>query len=153
MATELSTVEMQVPGLCCLECSQGVEAALRRTPGVHDLRVQGFAEKVVITYDAAATEPMKLAQVMADAGHPATRGPGANAPFGQTRGSSPHPQPNQSRYALAFAVLRLAFVGVVSLIALIEIVGESTSVAAVLPFFTCSEKGEQSSDKLIYHQK
>ena len=30
--------------------------------------------------------------------------------------------------------------------------GESTSVAAVLLLFTCSEKGEQSSDKLIIHQ-
>ena len=125
MATELATVEMQVPGVCCLECSQGVEAALRRTPGVYDLRVLGMAEKVVITYDAATTEPMRLAQIMADAGHPATAWQGANASSGQTSQTSPHPQPNQSRYALAFAILRLAFVGVVSLIALVEIVGES----------------------------
>src|SRR2546426_301288 len=39
MAVEISTVEMQVPGLCCLECSQGVDQALRRTPGVHNLGV------------------------------------------------------------------------------------------------------------------
>ncbi|HEX4207990.1 MAG TPA: cation transporter [Ktedonobacteraceae bacterium] len=70
METTGSTVEMQVPGLCCLECNQGIEAALRRTPGVHDLRVLGMAEKVVITYDAAATEPGRLAQVVTDAGHP-----------------------------------------------------------------------------------
>ncbi len=30
--------------------------------------------------------------------------------------------------------------------------GESTSGAAVLLLFPCSEKGEQSSDKLIIHQ-
>lgn len=125
MATEISTVEMQVPGLCCLECSQGVDQALRRTPGVHDLRVLGMAEKVVVTYDAAATEPRRLAQVVTDAGHPVASWQVAGGQEGQTSPASPHAHPNQSRYALAFAILRLAFVGVVSLIALIEIVGES----------------------------
>lgn len=122
MATERSTVEMQVPGLCCLECSQGVEVALRRTPGVCDLRVLGMAEKVVITYDNTLTEPGRLAQVVTDAGHPVATFQVAGD---QAEQRSPDPQPNQSRYALAFAILRLAFVGVVSLIALIEIVGES----------------------------
>jgi Cu+-exporting ATPase len=125
MATEISTVEMQVPGLCCMECSQGVEAALRRTPGVCDLRVLGMVEKVVITYDAAATEPMRLAQIMADAGHPVTAWQGANVPSGQTSPVVPSPNPRAGSLTLAFAILRLAFVGVVSLIALIEIVGES----------------------------
>lgn len=125
MATEISTVEMQVPGLCCLECSQGVESALRRTPGVQNLRVLGMAEKVVITYDRASTEPGKLAQVVTDAGHPVASWQEASGQAGQTPSASVSPEPSQSRYALAFAVLRLAFVGVVSLIALVEIVGES----------------------------
>lgn len=120
MKTAISTVEMQVPGLCCLECSQGVETALRRTPGVQDLRVLSMAEKVVITYDAVTTEPVRLAQVVADAGHPVATW--------QIAGASAQKMPpasRQSRYAPAFAILRLAFVGVVSLIALVEIVGES----------------------------
>lgn len=125
MTTEISMVEMQVPGLCCLECSQGVDQALRRTPGVQDLRVLGMAEKVVITYDAAATEPGKLAQVVTDAGHPVASWQVAGGQAGQTPAASTSPLPRQSRYALAFAVLRLAFVGAVSLIALVEIVGES----------------------------
>src|SRR5260370_28952967 len=69
MATELQHVEFQVPGLCCLECSEGVETALRQTPGVQDLRVLGVAEKVFVTYDVAMTQPEKLAQVVTDAGH------------------------------------------------------------------------------------
>lgn len=125
MAAEISTVEMQVPGLCCLECSQGVDQALRRTPGVCDLHVLGMAEKVVITYDNALTEPGRLAQVVTDAGHPVASWQVAGNQAGQT---SLHSQPNQSRYAHAFAILRLAFVGVVSLIALVEIVGESFGV-------------------------
>jgi Cu+-exporting ATPase len=125
MAAEISTVEMQVPGLCCLECSQGVDQALRRTPGVQDLHVLSMAEKVVITYDAAATEPGRLAQVVTDAGHPVASWQVAGGQAGQTPAASAFPFPRQGRYALAFAVLRLAFVGAVSLIALVEIVGES----------------------------
>jgi Cu+-exporting ATPase len=125
MKIVISTVEMQVPGLCCLECSQGVDQALRRTPGVQDLHMLSMAEKVVITYDAAATEPRRLAQVVTDAGHPVASWQVAGGQAGHTPAASASPFPRQSRYALAFAVLRLAFVGVVSLIALIEIVGES----------------------------
>jgi P-type Cu+ transporter len=125
MAADISKVEMQVPGLCCLECSQDVDQALRRTPGVHDLRVLGVAEKVVITYDAAATEPGRLAQVVTDAGHPVASWQVAGGQAGPASSASPSSFSNPRRSALAFAILRLAFVGVVSLIALVEIVGES----------------------------
>jgi len=125
MATEISTVEMQVPGLCCLECSQGVETALRRSPGVQNLRVLTMAEKVVITYNAVVTEPEKLVQVVTDAGHSVATWQIAGASAEKTPPGSDSPSSRQSRYAPAFAVLRLAFVGVVSLIALVEIVGES----------------------------
>ncbi len=91
MATVISTVEMQVPGLCCLECSQGVDQALRRTPGVQDLHVLSMAEKVVITYDAAATEPGKLAQVVTDAGHPVANCQVAGGQAGQTPAASASP--------------------------------------------------------------
>src|SRR5262245_40889481 len=108
MATEISTVEMQVPGLCCLECSQGVDQALRRAPGVCDLRVLSMAEKVVITYGATATEPGRLAQVVTNAGHPVASWQVAGDQAGQTSQAEPHGQPNQGRYTLAFAILRLA---------------------------------------------
>jgi P-type Cu+ transporter len=125
METTISTVEMQVPGLCCLECSQGVDQALRRTPGVQNLRVLGMAEKVVITYDAAVIEPRRLAQVVTDAGHPVASWQVAGVQAGQTLSARVSPNPSPRKYALAFAILRLAFVGAVSLIALVEIVGES----------------------------
>lgn len=128
MATEISTVEMQVPGLCCLECSQGVEVALRRTPGVHDLRVLGMSDKVVITYDKAETEPGKLAQVVTSAGHPVASWVVSGAPAEPSSPTVPSPNPRAGNLTLAFTILRLTFVGVVSLIALVEIVGESFGV-------------------------
>jgi cation transport ATPase len=126
MAPHLQQAEFQVPGLCCLECSQGVETALRRTAGVQELHVLLMAEKVLVTYDTTATGPERLAQVVTDAGHPVTTWnvEGTNTSsrsFTEAR-ATPKSQP---RSTFLFALLRLAFVGVVSLIALVEIVGES----------------------------
>ena len=131
MATHLQQAEFQVPGLCCLKCSQGVETALRRTAGVQDLHVLLMAEKVLVTYDTATTGPERLAQVVTDAGHKvstwnaqgldASRRADATPDQTKTHATS-KPQP---RSTFVFALLRLAFVGVVSLIALVEITGES----------------------------
>jgi len=131
MATHLQQAEFQVPGLCCLECSQGVATALRRTPGVQDLHVLLMAEKVLVTYDTTTTGPARLAQVVTDAGHPVTTWTALETDASRRAGATPDqalthaaPQPG-SRSTFLFAMLRLAFVGVVSLIALVEITGES----------------------------
>ncbi len=131
MVTDLRQAEFQVPGLCCLECSQGVETALRRTPGVQDLHVLLMAEKVLVTYDTTTTGPERLAQVVTDAGHPVTTwnalGTDASSRVFATPGQAlTHSTPKPgSRSTFMFAMLRLAFVGVVSLLALVEITGES----------------------------
>ncbi len=126
MVTDLRQAEFQVPGLCCLECSQGVETALRRTPGVQDLHVLLMAEKVFVTYDATTTQPEKLAQVVTDSGHPVTawNSEGVDTSSRSFTEANATPKP-QSRSTFVFTLLRLAFVGVVSLIALVEITGES----------------------------
>ena len=49
MADVAETVELAVPGVCCVECGQGVDAALRSTPGVVDVRILGTSEKVLVT--------------------------------------------------------------------------------------------------------
>jgi len=143
MATHLQQAEFQVPGLCCLECSQGVETALRRAPGVQDLHVLLMAEKVFVTYDTTTTGPERLAQVVTDAGHPVTRwnalGTDASSRVFATPGQALTHATSQprSRSTFLFAMLRLAFVGVVSLLALVEITGESLGlfhrVAIVVP--------------------
>jgi P-type Cu+ transporter len=122
MASETHLVELMVPDLCCVECSQGVVTALRQAPGVRELQVLGVSEKVRITYDATI-QPEQLVQAVEQAGHAVT----SWRPEGQ-RVSNVAPSPpseSQTRRVQAFALLRLLFVGFVSLIALVEIAGES----------------------------
>ncbi len=115
-------LELVVPDLCCLECSQGVVTALRQAKGVCELQVLGLSEKVRITYDETV-QPEQLVQAVEQAGHAVTswRAEGQRA---STEASSSQARP-QGRRVQTFALLRLLFVGFVSLIALIEIAGES----------------------------
>ncbi len=122
MASETHLVELIVPDLCCVECSQGVVTALRQAPGVCDFQVLGMSEKVRVTYDETI-QPEQLVQAVEQAGHAVTSWRAA-----WQRGSNVAPTPSsesQTRRVQAFALLRLLFVGFVSLIALLEIAGES----------------------------
>jgi copper chaperone CopZ len=122
MASETHLVELIVPDLCCVECSQGVVTALRQAPGVCDFQVLGMSEKVRVTYDETI-QPEQLVQAVEQAGHAVTSWRAA-----WQRGSNVAPSPSsesQTRRVQAFALLRLLFVGFVSLIALLEIAGES----------------------------
>ncbi len=62
--TQTRTVELVVPGICCTECMQSVDIALRRAPGVQTLRILGAAEKVQVTYDDAMTTPEDVVRVI-----------------------------------------------------------------------------------------
>jgi Cu+-exporting ATPase len=122
MASETHLLELVVPDLCCVECSQGVVTALRGAPGVCDFQVLGMSEKVRVTYDETI-QPEQLVQAVEQAGHAVT----SWRPEGQ-RDSNVAPSPSsesQTRRVQAFALLRLLFVGFISLIALVEIAGES----------------------------
>jgi P-type Cu+ transporter len=122
MASETHLVELVVPDLCCVECSQGVVTALRQAHGVCDFQVLGMSEKVRVTYDETI-QPEQLVQAVEQAGHAVTSWRAA-----WQSGSNVAPSPSsesQTRRVQAFALLRLLFVGLVSLIALVEIALES----------------------------
>lgn len=122
MASETTTMELVVADLCCVECSQGVVKALRQVPGVRELQILAMSEKVRITCDETMT-PEKLVQAVEQAGYAVTSWRMARA-AGQGEATSP-PEPSHARRVQTFALLRLLFVGFVSLIALVEIAGES----------------------------
>lgn len=137
MTTETAhTIELTVPGLYCVECSQCVESALKRVPGVEQVRILGTSEKVQLTYLSEKTGPEELLHVLERAGHPAkpvraSHGPvassGAAAPGKETTGEpgADGPVPFSALRELHFETLRLAFIALVALIALVEIAGES----------------------------
>ncbi|HET8853470.1 MAG TPA: cation-translocating P-type ATPase [Ktedonobacteraceae bacterium] len=153
--TTKDNIEMVVPGLCCVECSSGVVTALKEAAGVQGLQVLGTAEKVVVTYDGGVTSPHDLVGVVEQAGHrvqswrplsrsiaaeggerslpvisPPTREDTASAGSGdpcdrRTDARSVPTAAPKTRRDRSFATLRLAFVGLVAVIALVEIAGES----------------------------
>jgi Cu+-exporting ATPase len=122
MADATHSVELVVPDLCCLECGQGVVTALQQARGVCELQVLGMSEKVRITYDET-TQPEHLVQAVEQAGYAVT----SWRPEGQSASTeaSSAPSRTQGRHVQTFTLLRLLFVGFVSLIALVEIAGES----------------------------
>ncbi len=122
MASETHLVELVVPDLCCVECSQGVVSALRQAPGVCEFQVLGMSEKVRVTYDETI-QPEQLVQAVEQAGHAVTSWR-AESQSASTEVPSSPARP-QGRGVQTFALLRLLFVGFVSLIALLEIAGES----------------------------
>ena len=126
MMAPAQIIEFEVPGVCCVECSQTVATSLRRTPGVSDLRILGTAEKVLVTYDAATTTPEALAQVIRQAGHavPHWRSR-TDTTVSSNERTAEHIHQAHARRARGFAVLRLGLVGFVAVIALAEIAGES----------------------------
>jgi len=121
MTTAPKTMELIVPDLCCVECSQGVVATLRQAPGVQEFQVLGMSEKVRVTYDETTTKPEMLAQTIKEAGHEVIGWKG------EDRAAPPLTPKTEAhtRRVQTFALLRLAFVGVISLIVLVEIAGES----------------------------
>ena len=121
MTTAPKTMELIVPDLCCVECSQGVVATLRQAPGVQEFQVLGMSEKVRVTYDETTTKPETLVQTIKEAGHEVIRWKG------EDRAAPPLTPKTEAhtRRVQTFALLRLAFVGVICLIALVEIAGES----------------------------
>ena len=142
MEDGIQAVELTVLGVCCIECCQGVDAALRATPGVMDVRILGTSEKVLVAYRDGSAEPGDLLRAVERAGHQVQawrsartsmfeNAPGMDAQVAALDANTPagaaHGQPSTSKFVgeRTFATLRLALLGLVAAIALAEIAGES----------------------------
>jgi mercuric ion binding protein len=66
------TVVLTVGNMNCATCPAAVKLAIKRVPGVRDVRVD-FSQKIaVITFDDAQTTAERLAEASRLAGYPAT---------------------------------------------------------------------------------
>ncbi len=134
-------IELTVPGVCCIECGQGVDAALRATPGVTGVRILGTSEKVLVTYRNGTATPSDLLHAVERAGHHVQvwrsaqigmveNGLGAGTQMVALDAIAPEDATHGRRTPWqvgdrTFATLRLALLGLVAAIALAGIAGES----------------------------
>lgn len=68
------TIELPITGMDCAECTQHVQQALRRLPGVDDAQVYLAAEKAVVRYDPAQVDLQAFRQAVAGAGYAVASG-------------------------------------------------------------------------------
>ena len=75
MSENEAAAECQLPvqGMTCASCVGRVERALRSAPGVQEATVNFAMQRVSLKYDAAATSPDALAQVIEKAGYQVPR--------------------------------------------------------------------------------
>jgi copper chaperone len=64
----MSEVILTISGMTCGGCVNSVTRVLQSAPGVQQATVTLVPSQAVVSYDAAVTDPEKLAQAVADAG-------------------------------------------------------------------------------------
>lgn len=74
---ESRTISLIVENMQCGSCMGRIERALRATPGVVGARASLGAKRVSVTFDAAATEPLKLIEVLDRSGYRAAESVGS----------------------------------------------------------------------------
>jgi len=109
--TTWQTYELHIDGMDCAECALHVQEQIGKVNGVSQAKVLLAAEKGIVTFDAALASVEEIKTAVASAGYQA-RDLNADAPA--TSRLADH----------LFAIIRLAFVGGVGLLALLEIVAE-----------------------------
>ena len=110
MTTTALTLELHIDGMDCADCALHVQEQIAGVKGVEQAKVLLAAEKGIVSYDPAHTNLDEITEAVAAIGYRA-----------QAADAAPQETPKSERL---FSIIRLAFVGVVGLLALLEIVGE-----------------------------
>ncbi len=63
-----TTLELSVAGMDCPDCVAPIEQAVRKLPGVADVRVLVSAERASVTYDPTRVTPAQIQAAITDAG-------------------------------------------------------------------------------------
>jgi len=67
-----NTVTLEVQGMTCAACPITVKKALKRVPGVSDVKVNYKSGIAEVNYDPNKTSPDELAKAITTAGYPTT---------------------------------------------------------------------------------
>ena len=111
MASNTRTLELHIDGMDCAECALHVQEQISGVDGVKQAKVLLAAEKGIVSFDPQRTNLDAIKDAVAAIGYKAQA---ADEVLQET--------PRSERL---FSVIRLAFVAVVGLLALIEVVGEA----------------------------
>ncbi len=117
MAPVKQTLELTVLELDCAEEAQQIQAALRRLPGVEEVRTAVGARKAVVAYNSEQVAPAAIREAIRR--------------LGMTVSDSPAPSAGRRRRSLP-ELLGWGFVSVVALVALIGIIGERLGLVEAL---------------------
>ena len=71
-ADVIETVTLEVQGMTCAACPITVKKALKKVPGVTDVKVDYKSGVAEVNYDPKKTSPDELAKAITTAGYPTT---------------------------------------------------------------------------------
>ena len=69
---QAQTVTLDIKGMDCASCPLTVKLALKKAPGVAEVKVNYQTRTAEVRYDAGKTTPDRLAQTVSDIGYPAS---------------------------------------------------------------------------------
>ena len=116
----VGSIELEIEGLCCTECSLGVQNALKKASGVRNTDLFLSAEKVRVTYDPRQTRPEVIVDILEQSGYRVKK----------KKPLEDQEQPRAKSRDLAGTV-RVLFIGAVAGFALVEIFGERLGLFAL----------------------
>ena len=70
-AAEPARIVLDIPGMDCSLCPVTVSKALKRVPGVLEVRAELSTKSADVTYDPAKVVPAQLERAVIEAGYPA----------------------------------------------------------------------------------
>lgn len=71
-AGESRNVTLDIQGMTCPSCPLTVKVALKKEPGVQDVKLDAPRNAAAVTFDPDKTSAQRLAQVVTELGYPAT---------------------------------------------------------------------------------
>ena len=71
-ASEAQRVTLDVKGMHCASCPPTVKVVLKKQPGVDDVKMDSEKHTAEVRFDPSKVSPERLAQVVTEAGYPAT---------------------------------------------------------------------------------
>ncbi len=126
----IQTLEIVVKGMDCAECTQHVQHALARLPGVESVEVYLTAEKAVLRADPARVTVPLLRKAVADAGYSV---PGAEAEAAPAAASARHSLQNYTRPVLT--LFGIVFGAVLFITVVGEWLGLFAKITGLVPWY------------------